>query len=274
MISSATVFSPSRESTDWAVQAAAKGLDMNALPRHVAIIMDGNGRWAAQRHLPLQFGHRQGVEAVRRAVRAVHGLGIGALTIYSFSTENWKRPPSEVEALMGLLRMFIRADLEDLRSNNIQIVIIGEREGIPSDIAKLLLEAEETTRGNTGPKLVIAFNYGARAELVSAAQAMARDAAAGLIAPEDIDEALFASRLGTADIRDPDLLIRTSGEQRLSNFLLWQCAYTEFVFQDVLWPDFTGEHLIDAIATYQRRDRRYGGRTDGVESHTLAGSGP
>jgi undecaprenyl diphosphate synthase len=228
-------------------------------PAHVGIIMDGNGRWAAQRSLPRFEGHRRGVEALRRAVRAAIDLGVRYLTIYSFSAENWTRPKDEVRGLMGLLKRFIRNDLADLHSNNVRIRIIGDRERLPSDIGPLLTEAEEVTRGNRGLVLIIAFNYGGRQEIVEAARALALDAAAGRLDPAAIDVAMFERRLSTAGLPDPDLVIRTSGEQRLSNFLPWQAAYSEFVFLSVLWPDFDKSSFEEALAEYGRRERRFGG---------------
>ena len=229
-------------------------------PRHVAIIMDGNGRWAQTRGLPRYEGHRRGVEAVRRAVRAASEIGVSYLTIYSFSTENWSRPPDEVSLLMALLKRFIRNDLAELHANDVRVKVIGERESLGGDIASLLVEAEELTRGNRGLTLVVAFNYGGRQEIVEAARRLAIQAAAGLIRPEAIGLDHFAASLSTCDIPDPDLIIRTSGEQRLSNFLLWQAAYAEFVFLPVLWPDFDRAAFESALDEYYTRDRRYGGR--------------
>ncbi len=239
-------------------EAAATG-EGPAAPRHVAIIMDGNGRWAARRGLPRFEGHRRGVEAVRRTVRASIELGIACLTIYSFSTENWSRPAAEVAELMGLIRRFIRNDLADLHARNVRVRIIGESEGISEDIQRLLAEAESLTRNNTGLTLVIAFNYGSRQEIVRAAQALATMAAEGRLDPQAIDAGMVGRFLSTSGLPEPDLLIRTSGEQRLSNFLLWQLAYAEFVFLPVLWPDFDKEHLEQAIAVFRDRDRRFGG---------------
>ena len=228
-------------------------------PRHVAIIMDGNGRWAAARGLPRGEGHRRGVESVRRTVRAAGELGIEFLTIFSFSAENWSRPAAEIGELMGLLRRFIRNDLADLHKSNVRVRIIGEREGLESDIARLLIEAEDLTKNNTGLTLVVAFNYGARQEIVRAARRIAVAAAAGALRPEDIDTGTVAGFLDAADMPDPDLIIRTSGEQRLSNFLLWQSAYSELVFVPGHWPDFDRATLEAAIAEFHRRERRFGG---------------
>lgn len=232
-----------------------------APPRHVAIIMDGNGRWAAERGLPRTWGHRQGVEAVRRTVRAARDRGIGFLTIYSFSSENWSRPLAEVDDLMGLLRRFIKSDLAELHQSNVRIVVIGERDRVDPELMALIDEARELTSQNTAFTLVIAFNYGSRAEITKAARALAQKAARGELDPADIAPEHLSESLDTAGIPDPDLLIRTSGEMRLSNFLLWQTAYTEFVFLDAYWPDFGAELLDEAIKSYHARDRRYGGLT-------------
>jgi undecaprenyl diphosphate synthase len=240
-------------------QAEVKHDGGRGAPYHVAIIMDGNGRWAAQRGLPRGEGHRRGVEAVRRTVRAADDLGVGILTIFSFSSENWSRPRSEILDLMGLLRRFIRNDLADLHRNNVRVRIIGEREGLDPEIARLLDEAETLTVANTGLLLVVAFNYGARQEIASAARRLAEDVALGKLKPEAITADLLATRLHTSDIPDPDLLIRTSGEQRISNFLLWQAAYSELVFVPVYWPDFDRATLESAIAEYRTRERRFGG---------------
>jgi undecaprenyl diphosphate synthase len=230
-----------------------------AVPRHVAIIMDGNGRWAAARGLPRVEGHRRGVEAVRRTVRAASDIGIQYLTIFSFSAENWARPASEIGELMGLLRRFIRNDLADLHKANVRVRVIGEREGLAPDIARLLIEAEELTRANDGLTLVVAFNYGARQEIVRAARRLAQEVADGTRTPSDIDVDRFGQALDAPDLPDPDLIIRTSGEQRLSNFLLWQSAYGELVFVPTYWPDFDRSTLEGAIREYQQRERRFGG---------------
>ena len=230
-------------------------------PVHVAIIMDGNGRWARARSLPRVAGHKAGAEAVRRAVRGAAELGIGFLTLYGFSSENWKRPAGEVHDLMGLLRWYLRAELAELHSNGVRLRIIGNRKRLPSDIVSLIDHAEEQTRRNAGLTLTIALSYGGREEIVAAAQALAARVTAGEIAVDAIDEAEFASELSTHDIPDPDLIIRTSGEQRLSNFLLWQSAYSELLFLDRLWPDFSKADLESAIEEFHRRDRRYGAIT-------------
>jgi undecaprenyl diphosphate synthase len=230
-----------------------------AVPRHVAIIMDGNGRWAAARGLPRSEGHRRGVEAVRRAVRAAGDLGIGTLTLFSFSSENWSRPASEIRDLMGLLRRFIRHDLLELHKNGVHVRVIGERDDLDPEIRGLLEEAEELTRDNDKLTLVVAFNYGARAEIARAAQRLAREVAAGRLPLSAVTEDKLASLLDAPEIPDPDLIIRTSGEQRLSNFLLWQAAYSELVFVPTYWPDFDRSTLENAIAEYRRRERRFGG---------------
>jgi undecaprenyl diphosphate synthase len=226
---------------------------------HVAIIMDGNGRWAAARGLPRSEGHRRGVEALRRTVRAAGELGIGFLTIFSFSSENWTRPPAEVRDLMALLRRFIRNDLAELHANNVRVRVIGERAGLAPDILRLLAEAEELTRGNDGLVLVVAFNYGARQEIARAARRLAAEVRDGRIELEGVTADALARFLDAPDLPDPDLIIRTSGEQRLSNFLLWQAAYSELVFVPAHWPDFDRAVLEQALAEYRRRERRFGG---------------
>ena len=229
-------------------------------PEHIAIIMDGNGRWAERVGLPRLEGHRRGVEALRQTIEGAIEHGIGYLTVFSFSSENWSRPAAEISDLMGLLRRFIRRDLADLHKNNVRIRIAGARDDVEQDIVRLLDEAEATTRGNTGLNLQIAFNYGSRAEITSACRLLAEEVLRGELRPEAIDQSLFASRLSTAGIPDPDLLIRTSGELRLSNFLLWQLAYAELLFVDTCWPEFGKANLTAAIEAFQARDRRYGGR--------------
>ena len=229
------------------------------VPRHVAVIMDGNGRWAAQRGLPRQEGHRRGVEAVRRCVRAAGELGIAYLTLYAFSSENWRRPPTEITVLMGLLKRYVRSDLDDLAGANVRIRIIGSRDGLSPDILAMIEECEARTRDNTGLTLVVAFNYGGRQEIVHAARELARRVLAGELTPESIDEEVFANALDTRGIPDPDLVIRTSGEQRVSNFLPWQSAYAEYLFLDDFWPDFDKAVLARAVAEYAGRERRFGG---------------
>jgi undecaprenyl diphosphate synthase len=228
-------------------------------PQHVAIIMDGNGRWAAARGLPRGEGHRRGVEALRKTVRAAGELGISYLTIFSFSAENWSRPPAEIRDLMGLLRRFIRHDLAELHQNGVKVVVIGERTDLEPDIRRLLEEAEDLTRDNGNLTLVVAFNYGGRQEIARAAARIAVRVKAGLVEPEAITAELVGEHLDAPDLPDPDLIIRTSGELRLSNFLLWQAAYSELVFVPTYWPDFDRAALEGAIAEYLRRERRFGG---------------
>jgi len=230
-----------------------------AVPRHVAIIMDGNGRWAAARGLPRTEGHRRGVEALRRTVRAAGDIGIEILTIFSFSSENWSRPKSEVRDLMGLLRRFIRNDLVELHQNGVQVRVIGERDDLDPEIRRLLDEAEQLTRDNDKLTLVVAFNYGGRQEIARAAQRLVEEVVAGRLAPTAITAERLGAALDAPEIPDPDLIIRTSGEQRLSNFLLWQAAYSELVFVPTYWPDFDRTTLESAIEEYRRRERRFGG---------------
>jgi undecaprenyl diphosphate synthase len=230
-----------------------------ALPRHVAIIMDGNGRWAKKRHLPRLAGHKQGVEAVRRVSRAARAMGIEALTLYAFSSENWRRPEEEVGDLMGLLRLFIRSDLAELVAENVRLKVIGDYRRFSPDLVAMIDDAMARTAANTGPLLAIALNYGSQAELASAARELARRARDGEMAIDAIDEGAIEGLLDTNDLPPLDLLIRTSGEQRLSNFLLWQAAYAELLFVETLWPDFDGEALSEAIAAFALRQRRFGG---------------
>jgi undecaprenyl diphosphate synthase len=221
--------------------------------------MDGNGRWAKQRGLPRSMGHRKGVETVRETVRAAAAAGIKYLTLFAFSSENWRRPEAEVSDLLGLLKAFIRRDLAELHRENVRVRVIGDRHSLRSDILGLLLEAEETTRDNTSLTLVIAFNYGSRDEIARAMASLARDVEEGRLRAQDITPALIDARLDTAGIPDPDLIIRTSGEERLSNFLLWQAAYSEFVFVPEYWPDFSREIFYSALEKFASRDRRFGG---------------
>jgi undecaprenyl diphosphate synthase len=225
---------------------------------HVAIIMDGNGRWARSRGLPRVIGHRKGAEAVRRVVEVAPELGIQFLTLYSFSSENWGRPESEVGELMQLLRHYLRSEIVDLHKSNVRLRIIGERERLAPDIVRLIENGENLTRDNTGLTLVVALSYGGRQELTRAMRALAAEVSAGRYRPEEIEEKDVARYLMTEGIPDPDLVIRTSGEKRLSNFLLWQSAYAELVFVDTLWPDFGRQHLEAALCEYQKRERRYG----------------
>ena len=227
-------------------------------PAHVAIIMDGNGRWAQARGLPRFEGHRRGVEAVRRAVRSAIEHNVQFLTVYSFSSENWSRPPEEVAMLMGLLKRFIRNDLAELNANGVKVRIIGERDNLAPDIVALINEAEMLTAANRGLTLTVAFNYGARQEIVEAARRLAIDVRDGRLDAETIGQDDLADRLDTAGLPDPDLVIRTSGEMRLSNFLLWQTAYAEFVFLPILWPDFDDAAFVSALDQYAARERRFG----------------
>ncbi|HJT38767.1 MAG TPA: isoprenyl transferase [Sphingobium sp.] len=228
-------------------------------PRHVAIIMDGNGRWAKKRFLPRIAGHRAGVEAVRRVARAARELNLECLTLYAFSSENWKRPAGEVADLMGLLRHFIQADLDEFHANGVRLRIIGNYRALDPGLVELIEGAVARTAGNSGPIVAIALNYGAQDELVRAAQALAERVRAGEIDAEDIGMADIEAGLDTADLPPLDLLIRTSGEQRLSNFMLWQAAYAELYFTDMLWPDFDGRALAAAMDAFKLRDRRFGG---------------
>ncbi len=229
-----------------------------ALPRHIAIIMDGNGRWARARGLPRIAGHRSGAEAVRRTVSAAGELGIPYLTLFGFSSENWKRPSAEVQDLMVLLRHYLRREIAELQRNGVRLKVIGQLTRLAPDIVGMISHAETLTRENSRITLTIALSYGGRAEIVAAVQAIAAEVARGSLAAEDVDEDCLAKHLFTADIPDPDLLIRTSGEQRISNFLLWQCAYSELVFTKTLWPDFSRRDLEQAIDEYCGRERRYG----------------
>ena len=227
---------------------------------HVAIIMDGNGRWAKARGLPRVAGHRRGAEAVRRVVEACREIGIPFLTLYAFSSENWKRPPTEVDDLMGLLRHYLQRELNDLHKNNVRVRFIGNWRVLAKDIVSLIETAIEQTAENSGLTFVIAINYGSRSEVLDAAKQLAQDVSAGKLETDEVDEERFSDYLHTHDIPDPDLIIRTSGEQRLSNFLLWQAAYAELIFMDQMWPDFNKDSLLSAIDEYRRRERRYGGR--------------
>jgi undecaprenyl diphosphate synthase len=243
------------------MESASDLLDAKPPPRHVAIIMDGNGRWATARGLPRVAGHRRGADAVRRTVTAAIELGIEYLTLFGFSSENWKRPVEEVDDLMGLLRHYLRGEIAELHKNGIRVRVIGRRERLPVDIVTLIDNSEALTRNNTRLQLTVALSYGGRDEIASAARQIADAVRDGRLAPEDIDEACFARYLCTVELPDPDLLIRTSGEQRISNFLLWQTAYSEFVFTDTLWPDFAKEDLQRAVKDFNGRERRYGAIT-------------
>lgn len=229
-----------------------------ALPRHVAIIMDGNGRWATQRGLTRVQGHRRGKESVREIVETAREIGVEVLTLYAFSTENWERPEREVGALMGLLRRYVRSELSKMMRHGIRLRAIGNLRRLPKEVLADLRGAEHTTRANKGMLVQLAVSYGAREEMVAGARKLARQVRDGVIAPEDIDEAAFSSCLMTAGVPDPDLLIRTSGEMRLSNFLLWQVAYSELYVTETLWPDFRREQFLAALEDYSRRERRFG----------------
>lgn len=227
-------------------------------PRHVAIIMDGNGRWARARGRPRTFGHREGVEALRRTVEAAGALGLPYLTVFGFSTENWRRPAAEVDALFDLLRLYVQRDLDRLVREGVRVRVIGEREGLSEDILDIIARAERDSVHNVRLNLTIAFNYGGQAEIARVARALAEEAVAGRLDVKAITPALFAERLDTADLPNPDVIIRTSGERRLSNFLLWQAAYAELIFVDTLWPDFDRAALEAALAEYHSRERRFG----------------
>ena len=240
-------------------QAQAAGGSSENFPRHVAFIMDGNGRWATARGFPRTEGHRQGLEALRGTIRHAGKVGIEVVTIYSFSSENWNRPETEVSFLMGLLRRFVQRDLSELHEANVRIRVIGGRKDLEKGILKLLEEAEDLTRNNTGLNLVVAFNYGARAEITRAAQKLAEQVAQGTLIPKDVTEEAISQALDTNGLPDPDLIIRTSGEMRLSNFLLWQAAYSEFYFCEQQWPDFDEAAFDKALSCFSSRQRRYGG---------------
>lgn len=240
------------------IEATPKSAAPARLPKHIAVIMDGNGRWAAARSLPRPMGHRAGMEAVRRTLEAAGNMGITHLTLYSFSAENWRRPAEEIDELMGLLRTYLRKELSTFHKEGICLRVIGDRKPLPADIVEMIDAAEKKTRDNTKLVLTLALNYGGRQELTAAATSLAKEVEAGRLSSDAIDERVFESFLFTKDTPDPDLVIRTSGEKRISNFLLWQSAYAEYVFLDVLWPDFSAEHLTQAVGEYSRRERRYG----------------
>mgnify|MGYP001184721779 FL=1 len=233
-------------------------IDENKLPRHIAIIMDGNGRWAQRRGLPRVVGHRAGVEALKEIIQASTEIGIEILTLYAFSTENWKRPKSEIDALMNLLIEYLNKEIKTLHKNNIKIITLGDLYNLPEKPKNAILRAIDLTKNNTGLIVNVALNYGGRSELTHAFKNLLSDVQKGIIQQENINEKIIENYLYTAGLPDPDLLIRTSGELRISNFLLWQLAYTEFWFTDILWPDFKKEHLLEAIFSYQDRERRYG----------------
>jgi undecaprenyl diphosphate synthase len=235
-------------------------IDLEHLPEHIAVIMDGNGRWAAARHLPRIAGHREGARAVRRTIEAAIAQGVRWLTIYAFSSENWRRPADEVLDLTGLLRQYLRTEIAELKASGVRLRFIGDRCRFDDGIQGDLRDAERDTIPNTRLNLTIALSYGARAEIVEAARAAAEAVRDGALDPAKLDEQSFAGFLATAEMPDPDLIIRTSGERRLSNFLLWQAAYAELIFQDVLWPDFSAEHFAAALVEFARRERRFGAR--------------
>ena len=236
-----------------------ENIDKEGIPRHVAIIMDGNGRWALHKGLPRTMGHRAGVEALRGVVRCSSQIGIEYLTVYAFSTENWKRPQSEIGILMSLLKEYIRKELEELHSNEVKIRVLGNIEQLPKDVSEEVLKAYEKTKNNKGLVFNLALNYGGRAEIVHAVQGIVKDIINKKLAVEDIDEGLLENYLYTADCPEPELVIRTSGEMRLSNFLLWQAAYSEIVVVEECWPDFNDQSLLNTIRIYQSRERRFGG---------------
>jgi undecaprenyl diphosphate synthase len=248
-----------KEQSPLSIEYTKEDVLQQPIPEHVAIIMDGNGRWAKKRALPRAAGHYEGMQVVRKITRFANELGIKVLTLYAFSTENWKRPKSEVEYLMKLPEQFLMTFLPELIEENVNVRVIGNREQLPEHTRRAVEKAIAETKNNTGLILNFALNYGSRAEITYAVQAIAKQVEKGHLSPEQINEELITSYLMTKDLADPDLLIRTSGEIRLSNFMLWQLAYTEFWFTDVLWPDFTEQHLLQAIAEFQKRGRRFGG---------------
>ncbi len=234
--------------------------DQNIGPKHVAIIMDGNGRWAQRRMLPRALGHKRGVEAVRQAIEGAIQSNVGYLTLYAFSSENWNRPQDEVKDLMGLLKLYLSKEINELDKEGVRLKVIGNRSRLSADINNSINAAEERTKSNSRLQLIIALSYGSRDEIVQATKAIAKKVESGEIAAADINDTLISNNLYTSAIPDPDLLIRTSGEQRLSNFLLWQCAYSEFYFTETLWPDFTSDEFCKAVTCFLERDRRYGAR--------------
>ena len=244
-----------------AAPSPARDLDVDRVPAHIAIIMDGNGRWAASRHLPRVAGHREGVRAVRRTIEAAIAQGVGWLTLYAFSSENWRRPMAEVLDLTGLFRQYLKSEIAELKANGVRLRVIGDRSRLQPDIVAMIDGAEDMTRRNESLNLTVALSYGGRGEIVAAARRVAAAVAKGEMSIEQIDEESFGGFLSTSGIPDPDLVIRTSGEQRLSNFLLWQSAYAELFFVDTLWPEFTRGDFQAAVREYQRRERRYGAAT-------------
>nr|WP_330367500.1 isoprenyl transferase [Butyrivibrio sp. AE3006] len=236
--------------------------EMSKIPEHVAIILDGNGRWAKAKGMPRNYGHMQGAKAVEDILVVARDMGIKYLTVYAFSTENWNRPETEVAALMKILRQYLKTSIKKSMKNNVRCQVIGERSRLSEDIREAIEELETTTAGNTGLTFTIAINYGSRDEIVRAVRTIAADCKDGKLSPEDITEEMISQKLDTGNIPDPDLLIRTCGEQRLSNFLLWQCAYTEFYYTDIAWPDFDKEELQKAVDAYAGRNRKFGGLKD------------
>jgi undecaprenyl diphosphate synthase len=255
--------------SDKAEPAAREASKPDPGPKHVAIIMDGNGRWAKARGLPRTLGHRAGVNALKRTVEAASDLGLECLTVFGFSTENWRRPMAEVTELMGLVKLYVQTDLDRLAKAGVRVKILGRREGLPKDIHEIVELAEARTAGNSDFLLQVAFNYGARADLVDAARRFAEEVKAGRAEPSQLTEDLFARYLCTAEGPPVDLVVRTSGERRISNFLLWEAAYAELVFQDVLWPDYGPEALAQAIEEFRRRERRFGG----IDTHDVLAAG-
>lgn len=242
-------------------------IDKNKVPQHVAVIMDGNGRWAAQRGSDRTFGHEQGVEAVRASIKAAAEVGVKFLTLYAFSTENWNRPKYEVQALMRLLVHVIKAESDDLNRNNVRLKVIGDKDSLPSKVLKETQKIEEKLKDNTGLTVVMALSYSSRWEILNAVKTIATDVKKGKMEPEDISRELFDSYLATAEIPDPELMIRTSGETRLSNFLLWQLAYAELYFTPKLWPDFTKEDFYEIICNFQKRERRFGKTSEQIKKN-------
>ncbi len=253
---------PSAVGPDGMARLAPLGLRPDQLPRHVAIIMDGNGRWAVDRGRPRIFGHRQGIRSVRSVVEEGCRIGLDQLTLYCLSVENWKRPPRELKFLLRLLRHFLVVELEELMDQKVRLTMIGRREGLPADVLRQIDRTIQATADNPGMTLCLAINYGGRTEIVDAARRLAEDARSGLVDPEGVDESTFAGYLSTAGMPDPDLLIRTAGEMRVSNYLLWQISYAEIWVTEVLWPDFRGDDLLEACVAFSRRRRKFGGLVD------------
>jgi undecaprenyl diphosphate synthase len=255
--------------SDKSDQAASSAPETSGGPKHVAVIMDGNGRWAKARGMPRTLGHRAGVNALKRTVEAAPQFGLECLTVFGFSTENWRRPIAEVSELMGLVKLYVQTDLDRLAREGVRVRILGRRDGLPPDIQEIVERAEAKTAHNSSFLLQVAFNYGSRADIVDAARRFATQVREGSADPADLDETTFGSLLATAKGPPVDLVIRTSGERRISNFLLWEAAYAEFVFQNVLWPDYGPEALSEAIEEFRRRERRFGG----VDAHDVLAAG-